>query len=207
MTYTSGKRLTRQQTKERTHQELLDAAARVFSRRGFAGASVEEIAEDAGYTTGALYAHFAGKEDLFLALLSTMGTQRIASFAQDLNEGSPLAHTCLSRVFSDIADGSPETTELQAEFWLYALRNPDVRPKLALIWRQRIAQLEDLVAQEMEQLCPHTTETVNEVTIATIALFQGLVRLRRLDAELVPPTLFGKAIHWMFTGLEDNLDP
>ncbi|HTZ25378.1 MAG TPA: TetR family transcriptional regulator, partial [Streptosporangiaceae bacterium] len=44
------KRLTRAEAKARTRELLLDAAARTFARKGFAGASVEEIAEDAGFT-------------------------------------------------------------------------------------------------------------------------------------------------------------
>ncbi len=209
MAHSSGTRLTRKETKERTHQELLAAAAKVFSKRGFAGASVEEIAEEAGYTTGALYAHFEGKEDLFLALLADIGAARIDSFSQSFSEDRDAwdAHTRLSRVFASIADGKPETTELQVEFWLYALRNPTVRPKLAHIWSERISQLESLVAQAMTQLCPTSKESVTEVTIATIALFQGLVRLRRLDPNLVPSTLFGRALYWMFAGLEESVSP
>ena len=63
-------RLTRAEAKARTRQQLLDAAARTFARKGYAGASVEEIAESAGYSTGALYSNFASKEQLFLELMS-----------------------------------------------------------------------------------------------------------------------------------------
>jgi AcrR family transcriptional regulator len=50
-------------------QEILDAAASVFVARGFHDASVDEVAERAGYSKGAVYWHFAGKDDLFLALI------------------------------------------------------------------------------------------------------------------------------------------
>ncbi len=62
-------RLTREQSKALTRERLLAAARTVFARRGFHGASVEEIAAEAGYSTGALYSNFDGKEDLFLALM------------------------------------------------------------------------------------------------------------------------------------------
>ena len=61
-------RLSRQEAKQRTRAELLDAAAKVFSERGYEGASVAEIAERAGRTTGAIYAHFPTKEALFLGV-------------------------------------------------------------------------------------------------------------------------------------------
>src|SRR5918992_6091674 len=61
-------RRVRRRPRAQTRQELLEAAARVFARRGFHGASVEAVSEEAGYSTGALYSNFGGKEDLFLAL-------------------------------------------------------------------------------------------------------------------------------------------
>jgi AcrR family transcriptional regulator len=62
-------RLTRAEQQRRTHEQLLDAGRQVFLRRGFLAATVEEIAADAGYTRGAVYKHFGGKEGLWLALV------------------------------------------------------------------------------------------------------------------------------------------
>src|SRR5438046_3089875 len=62
-------RMTHVQRREATRAALLDAAARVFIERGFAGSSVEAISEAAGYTRGAFYAHFRTKEELFAELL------------------------------------------------------------------------------------------------------------------------------------------
>ena len=62
-------RLTRAESHARTRQALLDAAAQVFANRGFGGASLDEIAEVAGYTKGAVYSNFGSKDELFLAVL------------------------------------------------------------------------------------------------------------------------------------------
>src|SRR5919198_6132991 len=51
-------------------EELLEAAARVFAEKGFQAASVDEIAERAGFSKGAVYWHFESKDDLFFALLA-----------------------------------------------------------------------------------------------------------------------------------------
>ena len=48
---------------------LIEAAATVFAQKGYGGASLEEVAETAGFSKGAVYSNFAGKEELFLALL------------------------------------------------------------------------------------------------------------------------------------------
>src|SRR5271166_3505753 len=75
-------RLTREQSKAATREKLLDAARRVFAARGFHGASVEEIAALAGYSTGALYSNFDGKEDLFLVLMD----REVSRHARDVAE-------------------------------------------------------------------------------------------------------------------------
>src|SRR5947208_10158211 len=61
--------MTREQSKAHTRERLLEAARSVFASSGFHGAAVEEIAAEAGFSTGALYSNFDGKEDLFLALM------------------------------------------------------------------------------------------------------------------------------------------
>ena len=59
----------REEQRAQTRLDLLDAAARVFAERGYHGASVDLVAEAAGYTKGAVYSNFDSKEDLFLELL------------------------------------------------------------------------------------------------------------------------------------------
>ena len=70
--------MTREESRQHTRRRLLDAAARVFAKRGYRGASVEEISSEAGYTIGALYSNFSGKEEVLLALLE----QRVAQIAE-----------------------------------------------------------------------------------------------------------------------------
>ena len=65
----STTRISREDSKARTRADLLAASRSVFLRRGFHVATLDEIAEEAGYTKGAVYSNFAGKDDLFLALL------------------------------------------------------------------------------------------------------------------------------------------
>ena len=57
--------ITRDQRKARTRERLLDAATRVFAAKGYRGAAVDDVAEEAGLTKGAVYAHFRTKEALY----------------------------------------------------------------------------------------------------------------------------------------------
>ena len=73
-----AQRLLRSERKEQTKGDLVEAARAVFLRRGFNGASLDEIAEEAGYTKGAVYSNFDGKDWLFLAVLEDQFRRRAA---------------------------------------------------------------------------------------------------------------------------------
>src|SRR3954447_15257927 len=72
------RRLTRAESQARTRVDLLEAAARVFERRGYERSSIAEIADEAGYSHGAVYSNFDGKEDLFLGLYEQWVARRVA---------------------------------------------------------------------------------------------------------------------------------
>ena len=74
------KRLNREESRAQTRTALLAAAAKVIAKSGFAGASVEDIAAEAGYTRGAFYSNFKGKDDLFIQLLREDHTQMLEVF-------------------------------------------------------------------------------------------------------------------------------
>jgi AcrR family transcriptional regulator len=112
---------------------LLDAAARVFVDRGYAGASVEAIAAEAGYTRGAFYSNFATKDELFVALLQERGFELARSVARDSAGMTPgelgayaaavhahVAAEWMVRLFLEVlahAGRDPETRRLAAGFW------------------------------------------------------------------------------------------
>ena len=59
---------------ERSRVAILEAALRLFSKQGYRGTSIRDIAEDAGVSTGNVYHHFADKESLFRTLLDQYWT-------------------------------------------------------------------------------------------------------------------------------------
>src|SRR6185437_13463135 len=94
------KRKTQTERREETREELLAAAARVFAKRGFHATSLDAIAEEAGFSRGAVYYNFADKEELFLELLD----HRCAERAQDLRA-----------VFADNPEDDVAATSRQAQ--------------------------------------------------------------------------------------------
>jgi AcrR family transcriptional regulator len=196
-------RLTRAEAKARTRAELLDAAAEVFARKGYVGASVEEIAEEAGFSTGALYSNFSSKQDLFLALLAQRAQNWVSEARGIVGSDGPVQHrrTALGEALVNVADKETELAVLRAEFWLYAVRNPDVMPTLAALRRGNDEAVEQLIVERLPELAKSRPEWTSQSAIVVTALFEGLVWLRRLDPDRVGPGLYGQALGWLFTGM------
>lgn len=193
------RRLTRAEAKARTRELLLAAAARTFARKGYAGASVEEIAEAAGFSVGALYSNFGGKEDLFLALSEAYRGDLIAAAGETVRSAEPGAGD-LGRLLVDAADKDLDFALLHSEFWLYAARNPGVRQAMSDRNAPRQA-LEELVDAELRRRGAPPQVTAESVAAVIAALFEGLVRKRLIDPASVPGDLFGQALRWIFTGI------
>ena len=131
-------RPTRQERRAETRERLLEAAARVFAREGYAGASVEEVAGEAGFSTGALYSNFSGKEELFLALL-TRNVERVSGRVADAVAERPTveerAHGAAAE-WMRFVEREPDQILLFMEFWAYAVRDPEVRPRFAAAYAE-----------------------------------------------------------------------
>ena len=124
-------RLTPERRRELTRTALLDAASDVFARR-FHAASLEEIAEAAGFTRGAIYKNFGNKEDLFLAVIERRIEAQLKRFSDAFQEdGATGAMDVdkLAEIWNSILAGDPEWFALDLEFRLYAMRNAEARER------------------------------------------------------------------------------
>jgi AcrR family transcriptional regulator len=141
-------RLTRTQRRQQTRARLLDAAGEVFARRGFHAATVDEVAEAAGYTKGAVYSNFANKDELFLALLD----QRMDAQLQQvealyaIESSEELLAAMRGRTEQEFA-AARDFGVLTVEFWLYAMRNPAALAELAERYRQLRGRLAELITK------------------------------------------------------------
>ncbi|HSJ18649.1 MAG TPA: helix-turn-helix domain-containing protein [Solirubrobacterales bacterium] len=111
--------LTREQSQEKTREELVAAAARVFARRGYHRATVDEIASEAGYSTGAVYSNFDGKEALFLAIADRQVEARVAEIraVADAAEADEDADVEAASQFRAFLEADPDWPLLFYEFW------------------------------------------------------------------------------------------
>ncbi|MGH3210094.1 MAG: TetR/AcrR family transcriptional regulator [Trebonia sp.] len=201
---TPRRRLTQAEAREQTRRMLLAAAADVFARNGFAGASLEEIAEVAGYTTGALYYHFANKQQLFLELLRTRWTRQTATEIRVVSEifasdsADPFASLSRFVVTRAARQAESESLPLSGEFWLYALRNPEAMDVVAEKLREQVDGLEPVIAGAMDRAGTAPGITSGEMTTVVLALFQGLTRRRRINHDSVPDDLYARVLQRLF---------
>jgi AcrR family transcriptional regulator len=149
-------RWTRERRLEHTRTLLLDAAEQVFSEKGFMAASLDDIAYAAGYTKGAIYNHFATKEDLFLAVSDRYWRRYFDNFAEVMTAASQIG----ARELDDIAerwrqlslDRGAEHAALGHEFTLYLLRNPEVRHRVAAKRAEVVEALGRFVVEGVDRL-------------------------------------------------------
>jgi AcrR family transcriptional regulator len=182
-------RLSRPERRERTRGDLLEAARTVFERRGFHRAALDEIADEAGYTKGAVYSHFpGGKDELFLAVLDRHIDERVPTYAEMiLSEDSFEASVrAIARHLVALGERDPAWTPLLVEFRTHASHDPALRDAV----RERddrqaravAALIDDLAARHDMTYALPTTEVVRGS--AALARGMGLERLVAPDAPL-----------------------
>ena len=171
---------------ERTRAALIASARHVFATRGFEGASLDEIADAAGYTRGAIYRHFTNKEDLFFAVSDSINTELLDAFAEELDlEGISALddNRQVAATWMKALAGNKEIWALNVELSLYEYRNPAVQERSAAQRRQNRAT----VAAFMEHYVAEQgiTLKIPAETIAAILLnaSDGFVQAARIDTD------------------------
>jgi AcrR family transcriptional regulator len=114
-----------------TKAKILDAAQALFAEQGFEKTQLDEVAARAGYTRGAIYAHYASKEDLFLELMEERVHVKFAAIWKRIDEEPDLSkRPGLFKHWIATQVGDPSWGTLTLEFKLYAVRRPELRDKL-----------------------------------------------------------------------------
>ncbi len=172
------KRLTREEAKEQTRTELLRAARELFGQFGYRRTSLDEIAESAGYSKGAVYSNWSSKEDLFLALLDNEfeGTDAINS-DQDL---------------------SPTTWALATlEFFVDAVNTPETRAVLADRYQKARTESASAIAQGRPE--PEWA-TWTEIASIAMATGSGLIIQNAVDPGAIGDDLLQRVMQRLIDG-------
>lgn len=187
-----------------TRDLLLSSAEQVFGRVGYEKAQVDQIAEVAGFSKGALYAHFKSKEDLFLALYETKTALHLAKLRHALNS-APTRDRKIAAFRSFYIDLSKEKdwALIVLEVKLFIRRNPEVKAKL----RQIDEHVEDSIERALTQLLGNSVRAAGE---ALGGIFSALVLEADLEPDLLPERKMRAMLGTIFDallGLHDQGTP
>ena len=180
-----AERWTRERRLERTRVSLLDAAEEVFAEKGFTPATLDDIAHAAGYTKGAIYQHFATKEDLFLAVSDRYWRRYFDNFAEVMSASTEVGPRELDEIAARwrqlSQDRGAEHAALGHEFSLYLLRNPQARERVAVKRTEVVEALAKFVVTGLDRLGATLLMSPREFAHVLIATSDSVVLGSELD--------------------------
>lgn len=196
------KRLTRAEKRGRTREDLIAAAERLFTERGFHATSVDEIALEAGYTKGAVYSNFRSKEDLFFAVYERRAERAVVETERVIREDGPAAG--LERLASESARRRGRDDGWLAvffEFWAHVLRHPELRERFAAIHARGAEPLDAALERFADERGIELPIDARRFNVAMYAMISGLSLERLTQPDVVEATLGARMVRLVLDGL------
>jgi AcrR family transcriptional regulator len=194
---------TRRQKQQETRSSLLRSAAKLFCSRGLEGASVEDVAQDAGFTKGAFYSNFKSKEELFLVMMDEKfgaELERIDRLLAGTGEASDEANAA-AEDFVRYVHSDPEWPRLYFEFVAYAARNEEFRQELATRHRALRARLAVVYERWSANFPAKPPVPIEDIAAMTDFMADGFLLDKLVDPEL-DDRLYATMLAIFFRGLQ-----
>lgn len=177
---------------------------RVFARRGYRDAGVDEIAAEAGYSKGALYWHFSDKEELLQVLLEERVDAPTREMVKLLESAPPERDMSLeaAREFTRQLAEQREAVLLAREYWSLAIRDSELRARYA----ERQTQLRRALTAALEARARHLGTPdlpipAEDVARIVMSIIGGLTIDELIEPGSVRPQLVSEALALIYTGL------
>ena len=183
--------------------ELLKAAAKIFAKRGFRAASVEEIVLAAGLSKGTFYWHYDSKDALFLALLEERVDRPVRELMKVTETATVEEATApvVGRGLAALLEQDREMILLLHEYWSAAAR--DERLRIRYVERQESLRgaLARALAERHKRTGVPLLVPAEALATAFIALAEGLSREALIDPDAVPEGLFAEVLALVYDGM------
>jgi AcrR family transcriptional regulator len=179
--------------KEEVRARVVRAAAGVFAERGFAGASLDQVAAAAGFTKGAVYSNFGSKDELFLALMQAEVTARVDAVEQALQATTDLPGA-LAVVGAELSRRDAGWQLLFLEFWQRAVRDPGVRESFVASRRDLRARIAVVVDRFLAAHPARAGWDAGTLTLVLVALTHGLAIEGVPDPDAVPADVLPRVL-------------
>ncbi len=183
--------MSRAESKEHTRQRLLAEAQRLFRERGYAATSLEQIAAAAEVTKGAIYGHFASKEDLMISALEAAPAPDYSATLNDESRPLPERLAAYGRAVAAGQPGDTEEVAVHLEFYAALLRSPDALQRYAGSRERRLQDLAEADDADDDDLAAGASQV--DAWVIGQAMLVGLQIYKRLAPGLVTPELFERA--------------
>jgi AcrR family transcriptional regulator len=198
--------------RDEVRARLLKVAYGVFAERGYEGASLERVAEAAGFSKGAVYSNFANKDELFFELVAARideRTEAVRSTAERLTtnrrasklDAPPRANMAASLArlageeLGELGEADPAWQMLFIEFWLRCVRNEGLRTQLAEKRREMRSKIANRIENEARESGIQLTDReAMDMATTVLALSNGLGIEGLIDPDAVRPALFGEML-------------
>lgn len=178
-------RLTRVQQQRQTHERLLEAGQSVLVRRGFLATTVDEIAAEAGYTRGAVYKHFGGKEGLWLAIMAAQEQAHLRLLGEALEQATDQQGLVRALTPNAIADDDGARWGVAtAEFVAAVAGQPETAAKVVAAQRRHEEEIVAVLDRHCRRLGLRPTLPLPQVVVLLGALAGGLILRRGMDPEV-----------------------
>jgi AcrR family transcriptional regulator len=180
-------------TRVEVRDRILEAASKVFAAEGFAGATIDAIGQAAGFTKGAVYSNFESKDELFLALLDRQFELRSELLVTAFDSGGGDAAATAEALSRSMLDSIHDETDYHVlffEYWLRAVRDPQLRDRL--IARRRAAA-QALAVFEKTANMPHGPQLPGLAQLV-VTLTAGIAMEEVLHPGTIPPDLLTQLI-------------
>jgi AcrR family transcriptional regulator len=177
--------MSRGERKEQTRADLVAAAREVFLRHGFHRATLDDIADGAGFTKGAVYSNFGGKDELFLAVLDARYADQLRIHGTLMRGAGTLdaGLRAAARQLAEQARQSPDWIPLLVEFWTHASRRPALRREVLKRHQQQLDGLATIIAELAAEHGLDYAVPPAELARSANALSRGIALERLLDPD------------------------
>jgi AcrR family transcriptional regulator len=193
-------RLTRVEQQRRTHERLLAAGTAVLLRRGFLAATVEEIAAEAGFTRGAVYKHFGGKEGLWLSVIQAQAQAHLQLLEDVLGRASSQADLVAAltpRGPSDDEDAA-RWSRTAAEFMAAVAGQPETAAAAVSAQRHHEREIEAVLERTCDRLGIEPALPLSRVVVVLAALGGSLTLRRGVDPGIDVPAIVADVLAVVF---------
>ena len=161
--------------KKERQSQIMEAAMKVFTKKGYSNARMDDIVEESGLSKGAIYHHYEGKKDIFLALIGHWETQTFPDFYS--RNGKDRSASSTLRDFANeiikVFKKRSYVFHAEVEFWSLSNQDEEVRKRSQDLYEKIINLFELVINKGMRN--KEFMQVDSRITaISILSVFQGI---------------------------------